>query len=345
VSAALCLAAASPNLVCLIAASMAIGLTSVVPHLILPFAAQLAAPEQHGKAVGMVLSGLLIGILLARTVSGYVGALFGWRAMYVLAACIAIGLAAALRSLLPESVPTVDISYRKTLLSLLQLIREQPVLRQAAAIGAMTFGAFSAFWTTLVFLLEGKPYAYHSASSVAGLFGLVGVVGAGAAPLMGRIADRRGPRATLGTGLLILLVSYLVFWRFGYQLWGLVIGVILMDFGVQAAHVSNQTRIYALLPAARSRLNTVYMVTYFLGGIARVLACRLRLECRPLDGRVTCRMRAIRRRLCSSTSFAAGFEQCRSNAEVTRSHCRIGDPLGKAGDMRYAVTERFCRLL
>ena len=108
----------------------------------------------------------------------------------------------------------------------------------------------------------------------AGLFGLVGVVGALAAPLMGRIADRRSPRLTLGIALWLTLASYGVFWLFGFQLWGLVVGVILMDFGVQSAHVSNQTRIYALLPEARSRLNTVYMVSYFLGGVGARLSAR-----------------------------------------------------------------------
>ena len=140
-------------------------------------------------------------------------------------------------------------------------------MREAALIGALSFGAFSAFWNSLVFLLQGAPYHYAHAGEGAGLFGLVGVVGAAAAPLMGRIADRRSPRLTLAIALWLTLASYGVFWLCGYQLWGLVVGVIIMDFGVQSAHVSNQTRIYALLPAARSRLNTVYMVSYFIGGV------------------------------------------------------------------------------
>ena len=264
---ALGIACVAPGLGWMVAASVLIGLANVVPHLILPFAAQLARPEERGRAVGSVLGGLLIGILLARTVSGYIGDQFGWRAMYGLASGLMIVLALILSRRLPPSIPSAQLTYPQMLRSLLVLIREQPVLREAALIGALTFGAFSAFWNSLVFLLEGAPYHYAHAGEGAGLFGLVGVVGAAAAPLMGRVADRRSPRLTLGIALWLTLASYGVFWLFGFQLWGLIVGVIVMDFGVQSAHVSNQTRIYALLPEARSRLNTVYMVSYFLGGV------------------------------------------------------------------------------
>ena len=264
---ALGVAYVAPGLGWMVVASLVIGLANVVPHLILPFAAQLARPHERGRAVGSVLSGLLIGILLARTVSGHIGDQFGWRAMYGLASGLMIGLALILWRVLPRSIPSAQLTYPQMLASLIVLIREQPVLREAACIGALTFGAFSAFWNSLVFLLEETPYHYAHAGEVAGLFGLVGVVGAAAAPLMGRIADRRSPRLTLGIALWLTLASYGVFWLLGFKLWGLVVGVILMDFGVQSAHVSNQTRIYALLPEARSRLNTVYMVSYFLGGV------------------------------------------------------------------------------
>jgi predicted MFS family arabinose efflux permease len=267
VTLALGVACAAPGLGWILAGSLAIGLTSVVPHLILPFAAQLARPEERGRAVGSVLSGLLIGILLARTVAGHVGDQYGWRTMYGLAALVMIGLALVLQRALPRSVPSADLTYGQMLHSLIGLIRTQPLLREASLIGALTMGTFMAFWNALVFLLEGKPYLYAHPGEAAGLFGLVGVVGAGAAPLMGRIADKRGPRLTLGVALIVTLVSYGLFWVAGFHLWGLIVGVVLMDFGVQSAHVSNQTRIYSLIPEARSRLNTVYMVSYFLGGV------------------------------------------------------------------------------
>lgn len=210
------------------------------------------------------MSGVLIGILLARTVSGFVGASFGWRAMYWIASGLMIVFAVGLAVLLPKSQPSLTMSYRQLMQSLWGLIREQPVLREASIIGAMSFGAFSAFWSTLVFFLEKPPY--HYGSEVAGLFGLVGVVGAGAAPLAGRLADKKSPRITVGLAIIITTSSFFIFWLKGYQLWGLIVGVILLDLGVQAAQVSNQARIFSLLPEAYSRLNALYIMFYFVGG-------------------------------------------------------------------------------
>jgi predicted MFS family arabinose efflux permease len=263
-AAAAILTAISPNLALLSAASLLLGLTSIVPHLILPFAAQISAPAERGRVVGTVLSGLLIGILGARTVSGFVGAALGWRAMYWIAAALMLALAGTLARQLPVSEPAHNLSYPQLLRSIATLIREQPLLREASAIGALLFGAFSVFWATLVYRLAEPPF--HYGARTAGLFGLVGVAGALAAAAVGRVADRRGPRFTVGIGIAITVASYGVFWLTGTSLWGLIGGVILLDLGVQAGHVSNQTRIYGILPEARSRLNTVYMVMYFLGG-------------------------------------------------------------------------------
>ena len=256
-------AAVSPNITWLIGASFVIGMTTIAAQLIVPFAAQLAKPQERGKVVGMVMSGLLIGILLARTVSGFVGAFFSWRAMYWLASGLMIVMAGLLFRLLPKSQPSLKVPYQQLMESLFKLVR-QPVLREASMIGAMSFGAFSAFWSTLVFLLEQPPY--HYGSEATGLFGLVGVVGAAAAPLVGRLADRSSPRLTVGLGLAITTGSFFIFWLFGHQLWGLIVGVILLDLGVQTTQVSNQTRIYSLPPEAHSRLNALYVMFYFVGG-------------------------------------------------------------------------------
>jgi predicted MFS family arabinose efflux permease len=255
---------AAPTFLWLAIASVCLGLTCIVPHLILPFAAQIARPEDRGRVLGTVLSGLLIGILCARTFSGFLGAALGWRAVYIASAGFMLVLAAILHKMLPESHPTIDLTYPKLLESIVSLLRRLSELREASLIGGMLFGAFSAFWATLIFRLGTPPF--HYGSRVAGLFGLIGVAGAAAAPIVGRLADRRGARETVEISLFITAAAYVVFWAFGSSMWGLVAGVILMDLGVQAGHVSNQTRIYALLPEARSRLNTVYMVTYFLGG-------------------------------------------------------------------------------
>jgi predicted MFS family arabinose efflux permease len=261
---ALCGLAAARNLVWAALASFAIGLCGASVHIIVPFAAELAPAESRGRVLGTVFSGLLLGILLARTFSGIAASLLGWRAVYMIAAAAMLVLLLVLRAKLPSGAPANPPSWPYLMRSLVDLVRTHPMLREAAFLGAALFCVFSAFWTTLVFLLETPPY--HYGSSVAGLFGLVGASGALCAPLVGRFADKRGPRFTVGLALVTTLASFLILGAFGKLMAGLVLGVILMDVGVQSGHVANQTRIYSLDPSARSRLNTVYMVTYFIGG-------------------------------------------------------------------------------
>jgi predicted MFS family arabinose efflux permease len=146
------------------------------------------------------------------------------------------------------------------------LYRQHALLRESSFLGALLFASFSAFWTTLVFFLAAPPYQFTNPSSAAGLFGLVGAVGAAAAPAIGHVADRRGPRFTVLIALWLTGIAFLFMGLFGKNLLGLIAGVIVMDLGVQCGHVSNQTRIYGIDPAARSRLNTVYMFIYFVGG-------------------------------------------------------------------------------
>jgi len=238
---------------------------------VVPFAATLAVPAERGRAVGFVTGGMLIGILLARTVSGFVGGAFGWRVMYAVAAAMMAALALLLRALLPASHPTAPMSYRALVGSIWELARDTPLLREAAVLGGLVFGAFMAFWTTLIFFVERSPYYYNA--EAAGMFGLVGVVGVLAAPAAGRFSDRRNPRLAIGFALAIGLASYAVMGFFGRHLAGLIAGVALLDLAAHVNHVSNQTRIYALMPEARSRLNTVYMVTFLCGGaLGTVLA-------------------------------------------------------------------------
>jgi predicted MFS family arabinose efflux permease len=256
--------AVAPNGIWLAAVSLLLGLAGTVSHLILPFAAQLSSDEERGQVLGTVISGLLIGILCGRTVSGFVAASFGWRAVYWLGGAAMVVLAYLLGRKLPKSIPNADLSYPDLLRSIWGLARDSSILRQASLTGALLFAVFCAFWATLVFRLMTPPF--HYGSRMAGLFGLVGVAGAAAAPLLGRFADRRGPRGTVQIGILTTAISFLVFLLAGNTMAGLVLGVILMDVGVQAGHVANQTRIYAINAEARSRLNTVYMVSYFIGG-------------------------------------------------------------------------------
>jgi predicted MFS family arabinose efflux permease len=260
---ALATAAVSPTIGWLVVASTIVGITTIVPQITVPFAAVLAPPEVRGKVVGTVMSGLLVGILLARTVSGFVGAELGWRAMYWIASGVMLLLAIVLVRVLPKSQPAVVLTYRQLMRSMLHLLGE-PVLQEAAITGAMAFGAFSMFWSTLIFLLEQPPYRYGS--EVAGLFGLIGVVGAAAAPIAGKLADKRSPRIAVVLGLMITALSFGVFWFWRTQLWGLIAGVILLDMGVQVVTVSNQAAIYKLPEATHSRLNALFITFYFVGG-------------------------------------------------------------------------------
>jgi predicted MFS family arabinose efflux permease len=243
---------------------VAVGIASVVPQVIVPVAAGLARPEMRGRVVGAVMSGLLVGILLARTVSGSVGARAGWRAMFWTAAALMVVLAAVLRRWLPVSRPTAPTTYGALMRTLPAVARRYPVLREAALTGALVFGSFSAFWTTLAFHLERPPLGLGSAA--AGAFGLAGAAGALAASLVGRLSDRVSAQRTAALGIVAALLGFGCLALLGSSVAGLVVGVIVLDFGVQCAHVSNQARVFALDEAARGRINAVYMVTVFVGG-------------------------------------------------------------------------------
>ena len=263
-SAALALFALAPNVWCLAAAGVVVGALGATVHVIVPFAAHLAPEQQRGRVLGFVFSGLLFGILLARAFSGFVGAHLGWRAVFWIASAMMLAVAALLRTQLPRSEPDVDLPWTELVRSAAGLARRHYTLREASLQGALFFAGFSAFWTTLAFRLETPPF--HYGSTVAGLFGLVGAAGASGAPLVGHFADKRGPRRAVLLALLVAMAAFLVMGLAGATLTGLVIGVVILDLAVQSGHVANQTRIYALDPGARSRINMVYMVCYFVGG-------------------------------------------------------------------------------
>jgi predicted MFS family arabinose efflux permease len=266
VAAALVAVAVAPGYGWLAVATLAVGALTITAQLIIPLAAGLALPQERGRVVGGVMSGLLIGILLSRTVSGYLGERLGWRGMYGIAAGLMVALALVLAVHLPQSRPSSRLSYGQLLRSLGGLIRGEPVLRKSCLFGAAAFGGFGAFWTTLPFYLAGPPYGYTSGA--VGLFGLAGMAGALAAALAGRLADRISPLVPVGLGLGIALAAYGLLLVLGGHLLGLIAGVVLLDLGVQGSHISNQTRIYSLRPEIHNRLNTVYMVSFFIGGSA-----------------------------------------------------------------------------
>lgn len=263
-----CLAAAAlaPDLAVLALASLAVGSLSVVAQVLVPFAATLASEEQRGRVVGQVMSGLLLGILLARTLAGVVAQLVGWRAVYWLAAGLMVVLAAVLRRQLPESRPGAGLSYRSLLASVGRLFLEEPVLRRRSAYGALVFATFSVVWTSLAFLLSGPPYHYSEA--VIGLFGLAGVAGALCASVAGRLADRGMARLSTGAFLAMATAAWGLLELGGHSVVALVAGIVLVDLGVQGAHITNQSQVYRLRPEAQSRLTTAYITSYFVGGAA-----------------------------------------------------------------------------
>jgi len=259
-----------PTLLPMVLITLLTGTLAAVTHILLPIAPEIAAPANAGRAVGSVMTGLLFGILLSRSFSGWIGEWLNWRSVFLIASGISVALAFLLRRALPLLPPRAPMPYGAALRSLWTLVRTQPLLVESATVGGLSFAAFSAFWTTLVFLL-GSPH-FRLGAGIAGSFGVLGAIGASIAPIAGRLADRHGSRWVISIGLSLLILSWAVVWLFGYHIAGLVVGVLIMDAAAQATQVGNQTRIFSLAHCpgtaygARSRINTVYMTTYFIFG-------------------------------------------------------------------------------
>ena len=269
VSVALLLVAISPTLLCLIAASVLVGVFASVTHIVLPIAPDLVDDKQRGRAIGIVMTGLLMGVLLARTFSGWVSKIDGWRWVFVAAAVVNACFVPLLWRKMPVLEPKQKLKYTEAMRSLYTLFRTEPLLREASVLGGLVFASFSCFWTTLAFLLATK---YKLGPGVAGSFGIVGAAGAMVASIAGRLSDRHGPRWVASLGISILSFSYVALWvavvmngSTAVHVAALFFGVVILDIGAQMTQISNQTRIFGLAASARSRINTVYMVVYFSG--------------------------------------------------------------------------------
>ncbi|MGO4329536.1 MFS transporter [Cupriavidus sp. 2TAF22] len=257
-------AALAPGVWALIAASFGLGIVSCVPQQLVPFAAVMSPPSERGRSVGTVVSGIMVGILLGRTISGVVGAAYGWRAVYGVEAAFMIPVWIAAASLLPRGRPTTNLSYGRLLASLWPLARDNRPIRESMIIQALLWACFNAFWVNLAALLVSGPW--HLGSAWAGGFGIIGAAGALAASLGGRATDRLGSRSVIGASIGIVTLAYVLLAGADSSLALLVIGVIVLDIGVQSGLVSNQTRAFAVDPKAQGRINSLYMTATFFGG-------------------------------------------------------------------------------
>ena len=261
---ALLLAATAQNFTVLQIASLLIGISSVVPQLILPLAASLSPDHKRGSIIGTVMGGLLVGILASRSLAGAIGSVYNWRTMYYIAAAICFVLLVLMRMRFPKNVPAHSSTYPQLLRTVAHYAATHPRLRMASVTNALSFAVISAFWVTMVLLLSAPPFNYPSFKI--GLFGLAGAAGALAAPLVGKFSDGRDPYKNIIIGLVLELVSFVAFYFTGSGIALLLAGIVILDVGHQSVMITNQTIIYALKPEARNRFNTVYMTTTFIGG-------------------------------------------------------------------------------
>jgi predicted MFS family arabinose efflux permease len=270
----LLLVSVAPNFAALATVSFVLGFASCLPQMAVPFAVGLVVPAERGRAIGLVMGGLLAGILLSRTASGALASLIGWRATFVCAAGVMVATAVTLRFALPPQRPSEPLSYPVILRSLVEVVRREPILRRQSLVGACGFASFSVFWSTLSFHLARLGHG----SETAGLFGIVGISGIIAAPIVGRLAGRVRPTRINVLGLVAIVLGFAVFAVTPGSLLGIGAGVVLLDVGVQASHLANQTIIFGLAPEYRNRTNAVYMVSYFVGGSIGTLTAALAWE-------------------------------------------------------------------
>jgi predicted MFS family arabinose efflux permease len=262
-----CLAAmaVAPFSSVLFAAIFMMGCLSVVAQVLVAFAATLAGPAERGQVVGTVMSGLLLGILLARTAAGYLAQLEGWRAVFGVASGLMIALAAVFHIGLPTYRSRSGVSYRALMQSVLLILLEEPLLRLRTLYGAIGFASFGVLWTPLALLLSKPPYQFSSGTI--GIFGLAGAAGVLSASMAGRMADMGWTRQMTGITSMLLVLSWLPLKLGDHSVPMLVFGILALDLAVQGLHITNQSRIYSLRPDARSRITSAYMAGYFAGGV------------------------------------------------------------------------------
>jgi predicted MFS family arabinose efflux permease len=250
---------------------LVLGVASSLPQIVLPIAVSLGEPSARGRIIGTIMGGLLAGILLSRTVSGLVTEAFGTRAMFGLASVAMAGVALVLRVTLPRLEPASRIGVGEILASMRMLLAREAAVRKHGAIGALGFASFSVFWATLAFHLHGLGHGPR----VSGLYGVLGLSGVVAAPIIGRLASRLRPELLNMASLALVILGFAAFAVMPASLVMIGVGVVLLDAGVQANHITNQNVILGLSAEHRNRFNALYMVMYFAGGALGSLAASL----------------------------------------------------------------------
>lgn len=256
--------ALAPNIHVILIASLFTGICSMVPQIFIPIAAIYSKPENKGRNVGLVVSGLLSGILVSRVISGLIGDLFGWREMYYIAAGLMVVCGIVVITVLPDIQPTFKGRYSELMKSLLSLLKEFPALRVYAVRSGLAFGSFLAMWSCLAFKMGQAPF--FAGSDVVGMLGVCGMAGALSASLVGKYVKKVGVKRFNFWGCGLILLSWLLLYFGGNYYTSIIAGIIIIDIGMQCIQLSNQSSIFELCPAASNRVNTIFMTTYFVGG-------------------------------------------------------------------------------
>ena len=253
----------APNFVVLITATFVVGLGANITQQLLPLGTSLATPENKGKVVATLMTGLTTGILLSRTLSGFIAEHFGWRSVFLSAAIIAAIIGVVLHIVLPSNKPVTKLKYSKLLGSMFTLVKTKPLLREAAFVGALWFSAFNALWATIAIHVMDAPFSF-SVQQV-GLLGFVGAAGIFGAKIAGKWGDKIGVRKVMTVSMALVLLSFIVLALGQNNIVILCIGIILLDLGVFGSQIPNQVRVFAIDVNAQSRTNAVYMLFYYIG--------------------------------------------------------------------------------
>lgn len=256
--------ACSPSIYFILIASLITGICSVMPQIFIPIASQFSKPENKGRNVGMMVSGLLTGILGSRVISGIIGEYWGWRTMYYIAAFLMLLCIFVVLRILPDMPSNFKGTYRALMQSLFTLFRSNATLRLVAVRAAFCFGSFLTLWACLAFKLGGEPF--YAGNNVIGMLGLCGIAGALTASFVGSYVRKLGVRKLTYIGCILMLAAWCIMLLFQSSYLGFIAGIIIIDIGMQCVQISNQTCALSLAPQASNRVNTIFMTTYFIGG-------------------------------------------------------------------------------